>query len=201
LGCGAGVTALRLYTSFVAALLSLFATLSAVAQADRPLPSTSVPAGPVPESWKLVEADDQRFRILLPAEPLRTENVRSTWVGSVSELRLQGELAGAEFIVEVRDLPPGTRFVVTRNYIFSQVKEGFLKDGERPEIFDKEITLGGYPGRHIRYEDPAREGGDWVEDALILLARHRLYFVVVARQRAREAALPIQAFFRSFELW
>ena len=155
----------------------------------------------VPASWELFEAREFRFRIWLPPEPSRTETSRITWAGRVKELELRSGLAGAEFVVQVRELPRATRWLVTQSYIFSQVKEGFLKDGQRPEISDLPITRGGYPGRHIRYRVPEREGGDWIEDALIVLAENRLYFIVVARGGTAEAGLPMEAFFRSFELW
>ena len=99
-----------------------------------------------------------------------------------------------------RDLPQATRWLVTRSYIFSQAKDGFLRDGERPEILDEPIARGGHSGRRIRYEDPERRG-DWVEDVLIFLNEDRLDFGVAARTRAAEADLPIEAFFASFELW
>ena len=155
----------------------------------------------VPPSWELFESEGLRFRIWLPPEPVRTEDVRSTFVGDVSEFQLLAKLPGAEFVVQVRELPRATRWFVTDNYILSQVKDGFLEDGERPELSDEPITLAGYSGRYLRYEDPKRGDGDWVEDAQIFLVKNHLYFVVVARNTSAEAGLPIEAFFRSFELW
>jgi hypothetical protein len=150
-------------------------------------------------SWKLFESQDLGFRILLPSEPVRTESVRDTFVGKVKEFRLLAELPGAEFVVQVRELPRATRWFVTDNYILSKVKDGFLAGGERPAISDDAITRDGNPGRYLRYEDPKRGEGDWVEDALIFLVENHLYFVVVARNGSAEAALPIEKFFRSFE--
>jgi hypothetical protein len=176
-------------------LVLLAATLGATASPAADL----VPA--VPPSWKLFESPALRFRIRLPPEPVRTEEVRSTFVGKVNEFQLLAKLPGAEFVVQVRELPRATRWFVTEKYILSQVMDGFLESGERPEISDEPIMRSGHPGRHIRYEVPKRGDGDWVEDALIFLVENHLYFVVVARKRASEAELPIEAFLRSFELW
>lgn len=153
----------------------------------------------IPPSWELFESHALGFRIRLPSEPIRTESVRNTFAGKVKEFHLLAKSPGAEFVVQVRELPRATRWFVTDNYILSEVKDGFLAGGERPEISDEPITRDGYSGRYLRYEDPTRGDGDWVEDALIFLVENRLYFVVVARNGSAEAELPIETFFGSFE--
>ena len=178
--------------------------LAVMLGASASLAADIVPSGAppsIPPSWELFESEVLRFRIRLPPEPVRTDDVRSTIVGKVKEFQLQADLPGAEFVVQVRELPRATRWFATESFILSQVKDGFLKGGERPELSDDPITRDGYPGRYLRYKDPKRGDGDWVEDALIFLVKNRLYFVVVARNGSAEAGLPIEAFFRSFELW
>jgi len=155
----------------------------------------------VPSSWKVFESSALRFRIALPSEPTQSEAVRSTLVGKVKEFRLMAEMPGAEFVVQVRELPRAARWFASESFILSEVKDGFLKGGDRPELSDEPITQNGHTGRHLRYQDPQRGDGDWVEDALIFLVKNHLYFVVVARNGSAGPELPIQTFFRSFELW
>lgn len=176
----------------VARLAALLILLAGAAPADEIGPA-------LPTSWGLHEAVDLRFRVMLPPNPVRTEKVRETWVGKVSELMLDAAVPGAEFSVHVRNLPRAARWLVTTSYIFSEVKDGLLKGGTRPELSDVPITRDGFPGRHIRFEDPER--GDWVEDVLVLLAKDKLYFVVAAREREAGDGLPVAAFFDSFSLW
>jgi hypothetical protein len=149
-------------------------------------------------AWQPVESDSLHFRVLLPPEHERVESIRNTWVGKVRELRLDAEVEGGEFSVQVRELPRAARWLVTRNFILDSAKDGFLEDGRRKQLVYEEITRNGYPGRHLRFEDPEREG--WIEDAEIIIADDLLYFLVAARERASESSLPIRAFFDSFQI-
>lgn len=150
-------------------------------------------------SWTLLRSEAGRFQARLPAEPIRSEEVRKTWLGRMRELRFHSELPGAEFAVEVHDLPRGARWIVGDEYIFEQAKDGLLRGGARPELGDEKISRSGHEGRRIRYELPERDG--WVEEVLIFLGHRRLYLVRAGRARAAEADLPIEAFFQSFEFW
>jgi hypothetical protein len=60
-------------------------------------------------------------------------------------------------------------------------------------------VLDGHPGRRIRYTHP--DDAKWPRVALVVLAGHRLYFVVVADSPASRAVLAPERFLASFELW
>ena len=180
------------------ATLTLLLVFALPLRADHLEESAPVGSPAAPPSWQLVVESPFDFQVLMPPGLERVESTRQTWVGKVEELSLESVVEGGKFFVQVRQLPGAARWLVTKSFIFGEVTDALLHDGKRQVLSDEAITMGSYPGRHLRYLDHERE--DWVEDAWIYLSRNRIYLVVASRARGADAGLPIGAFFESFRI-
>ncbi len=163
------------------------------------LPSVAV-ADTVPgfANWPRMNFDGWRCSVRLPANARRVNRVRETWVGEVDELMLDASVDEGHVAMQVRELPPGTRWLVTRNYILQRVEQGILADGNRRKLSSRDVTRNGHRGRRIRYEDLAKE--DWIEEAVFILVENRLYFLFASHEDRDRPGVPIDDFFESLDL-
>lgn len=144
-------------------------------------------------------SDDGRFSILFPENPPETEELRGERFSVTdNNARHAVELRGAEFAVEIHDIPRAAAMVLSSSFILDRAKLGMLGDMGAEEIDSKSISRQAQPGRLVRFAVPDR---GLVGQLLMVLARRRLYLVSVRHRAEEQPPASYAPFFESFEFW
>lgn len=156
-------------------------------------------AGCTPErDWRAFEWPQGGFSVLLPGKPrkeARTVKIDGTPV-PLEMLSLQTK--GAAYGIGYADFPPGAtaeaqvrRLAAARDQLVGNIA-GELKS-------DKEINVGGHPGREFRAEGTVA-GEPFVTSARVVAVGDRLYEVAVVARAEQVAAADPDLFLGSFKL-
>jgi hypothetical protein len=105
---------------------------------------------------------------------------------------------GAEFAVEIHDIPRVAKLVLTSHYILDRTVEGKLEDIGAREIDSAETVFQGKPAREVEFEIPDQK---FVGKLLFVLAGRRLYLVSVQHPQPLDPLDSIPGFFESFSFW
>jgi hypothetical protein len=139
-----------------------------------------------------------RFSVRFPGESPKSEVLRGSRFSATSNnSRHVVELNGAEFGVEIHDVPRGARLFLSSSFILDRAKLGMLDDIGGREIESQEISRQAQPGRLVVYDVPDQ---GLIGQLLLVLAQRRLYLVTV-QHPAQEPPPAHAAFFESFVFW
>ncbi len=105
---------------------------------------------------------------------------------------------GAEFAVEIHDIPRVAKLLLTSHYILELSVKGMLEDIGAREVDSAEVSLQGEPAREVAFEIPDRE---FTGRLLLVLAGRRLYIVSVRHPQSIDPPSSIAPFLDRFSFW
>jgi hypothetical protein len=105
---------------------------------------------------------------------------------------------GAEFAVEIHDIPRVAKLLLTNHYILERSVKGMLEDIGARELNSTEFSLQGEPAREVSFENPDRE---FTGRLLLVLAGRRLYLVTVRHPQSIDPPDSIAPFLERFSFW
>jgi hypothetical protein len=140
-----------------------------------------------------------RFSIDLPAEsPSIDELTGSKFSITDNDVRHTVFAEGAEFAVEIHDIPRVAEFLLTSRYVLDRSAKGMLEDIGARTVDSVDISVQGQPAREVVFEIPDQ---DFTGRLLLVLAGRRLYMVSVRHPQTIEPTGAIVSFFGSFSFW
>jgi hypothetical protein len=140
-----------------------------------------------------------RFSVDLPAEsPSIRELTGSKFSITGNDVRHTVFAEGAEFAVEIHDIPRVAKLLLTSHYILERSVKGMLDDIGARKVDSVDISVQGQPAREVEFEIPDRE---FTGRLLLVLAGRRLYLVSVRHPRSIDPPDSIAPFFESFSFW
>ena len=105
---------------------------------------------------------------------------------------------GAEFAVEIHDIPRVAKLLLTSHYILERTVKGMLEDIGARELDSAEVSFQGEPAREVAFEIPDRE---ITGRLLLILAGRRLYLVSVRHPQSIAPPGSIAPFLERFSFW
>jgi hypothetical protein len=149
-------------------------------------------------NWRELEWPQGGFSVLLPGKPRKEARTVKIDDIAVPLEMLSLQTKGAAYGVGYADFPPGAspetqarRLAAARDQLVANIA-GELKS-------DKEISVGGHPGREFRAEGKVA-GEPFVTSARVIAVGDRLYEVAVVARAEQLAAADPDLFLGSFKL-
>jgi hypothetical protein len=140
-----------------------------------------------------------RFSIDLPEQsPLVRELTGSKFSITDNDVRHTVFSEGAEFAVEIHDIPRVAELLLTSQYVLERSVKGVFEDIGAREVDSAEISVQGQPAREVAFEIPDRA---FTGRVLLVLAGRRLYLVSVQHPRSIDPPDTVAPFFESFSFW
>jgi len=140
-----------------------------------------------------------RFSVNLPAEtPSVSELAGSKFSITDNDVRYTVFFEGAEFAVEIHDIPRVAKLLLTSHYILERSVKGMLEDIGARKVDSADVSVLGQPAREVAFEIPDRT---FTGRLLLILAGRRLYLVSVRHPRSADPPDAIAPFFESFSFW
>ncbi len=149
--------------------------------------------------WQTYTSLDGGFRVLFPSSPqTMTQSIPlESW--NLELYVLMAEDATGEYMVVYSDYPDGfIERLSNREALLEGVQQGFIQGMDATMLSDRDLSLGQYPGREIRYS--TQEGVTGI--ARFYLVGKRLYQLVVRDGEGERESLTRRdrQFFDSFDL-
>ena len=140
-----------------------------------------------------------RFSVDFPAEtPSIRELAGSKFSITDNDVRHTVFAEGAEFAVEIHDIPRIAELLLASHYILERSVKGMFEDIGAREVNSVDVSVQGQPAREVAFEISDRE---FTGRLLLVLAGRRLYFVSVRHPRSIDPRDSIAQFFESFSFW
>jgi hypothetical protein len=140
-----------------------------------------------------------RFSVDFPAEsPSVRELSESKFSITDNDVRHAVFAEGAEFAVEIHDIPRVAEFLLSSDYILERSMKGMFEDIGARKVDSVDVSVQGQPARKVAFEIPDRE---FAGSLLLVLAGRRLYLVSVRHPRSIDPRDSIRQFFESFSVW
>jgi hypothetical protein len=140
-----------------------------------------------------------RFSIDLPEQPPLVRELTGAKFSITDNDALHTVFSeGAEFAVEIHDIPRVAKFLLTSHYVLERSVKGMFEDMGAREVESAEISIQGQPAREVVFEIPDRA---FTGRLLLVLAGRRLYMVTVQHPRSVDPPDAIAPFFESFSFW
>lgn len=140
-----------------------------------------------------------RFSVDFPGElPSIRELSGSKFSITDNDVRHTVFADGAEFAVEIHDIPRIAKLLLTSHYILDRTVKGMLEDIGARELDSAEVSLQGEPAREVAFEIPDRE---FTGRLLLILAGRRLYLVSVRHPQSIAPPGSIAPFLERFSFW
>ena len=140
-----------------------------------------------------------RFSVGFPAESPSIQTLNESKLSITDNDAYHSvNFEGAEFAVEIHDIPRIAKLVLTSHYILDRTVDGKLDDIGAREIDSAEMIFQGKPAREVAFEIPDQK---FVGKLLFVLAERRLYLVSVQHPQPLDPLDAIPGFFESFSFW
>ena len=140
-----------------------------------------------------------RFSVDLPAEfPSIDELTGSKFSITNNDIRHTVFAEGAEFAVEIHDIPRVAEFLLTSRYVLERSAKGMLEDIGARTVDSVDISVQGQPAREVAFEIPDQA---FTGRLLLVLAGRRLYLVSVRHPQSIAPPAAVAPFFESFSFW
>ena len=144
-------------------------------------------------------SEEGRFSIDLPAaSPSVRDMTGSKFSITDNDVRHTLFAEGAEFVVEIHDIPRVAELLLGDHYVLERTAKGMLEDIEAREVDSVRASHQGQPAREVTFEIPSREVTGRL---LLVLAGRRLYLVSVRHPQSIDPPEAIARFFESFSFW
>jgi hypothetical protein len=144
--------------------------------------------------WKPFVSQEGSFSVEMPGSPICTEKDEPTPVGPIRENLFSVECGGIVLDAEYSILPNIAALFASRNRVYREVIQEFLKRMNAREVAVGAFTLDAYHGRILTYETSERFGKLWM-----LLVSRRIYVLHASVSRAAVDRSPIDYFFSTFK--
>jgi len=145
------------------------------------------------------ESRSGRFRIDFPGvAPLRRQLSGARMGSTTNNAEYAVTVDGAEFEVELHDIPRAASMLLSRDFILERAKRSALDDLGARELSSEPMSRQQQPARRVRYEVPER---NLVGQLLLVLAGQRLYLVSARSPAGRHPPMTFADFAESFEFW
>ena len=140
-----------------------------------------------------------RFHVELPARSVSVAEMEgSKFSITDNDARHTAFAHGAEFAVEIHDIPRFAELLLTSHYILDRTVAGMFDDIGAHALDSADVERQGAPAREVAFEIPER---DVVGRLLVVLADERLYLVTIRHPRSLEPPDAAARFFESFSFW
>lgn len=149
------------------------------------------------EHWQKLEPDSATFQIELPGTPEYSQQVHSTWVGSIVEQRWALERPDVHLEVLRYELPFVPTLILSDASLIRRARDSLLEDRSARQLSWEPMQISDHPGWTLRFEGP--DSGASTEEARFLLAGRALY-ILDASTKASGGETPAARFFNSFRL-
>jgi hypothetical protein len=137
-----------------------------------------------------------RFSIDFPEQPPAVQELTgSKFSITDNNVRYTAFAEGAEFAVEIHDIPRVAELLLTSQYILERSAKGMFEDIGAREVDSEKISIQGQLAREVAFEIPDRA---FTGRLLLVLAGRRLYLVSVRHPRSIDPPASIASFFESF---
>jgi len=146
--------------------------------------------------WKEVVAKEQGFAISMPGDPdHQKQNVRSP-AGPVSAHTYTFSRVGTVYSITAVEYPEGLIQPDAADQTLRYTRDGMVKQMEARILADKEIFLGGNPGREFQCQ---QKNGLYTR-IRIYLVKNRMYEVICATAPENRQGGDVPRFLNSFRL-
>ena len=140
-----------------------------------------------------------RFSVDFPAaSPSVRELSGSKFSITCNDVRHTVFAEGAEFAVEIHDIPRVAKLLLTSHYVLERSVKSMLEDIGAREVDSVGVSVQDQPAREVVFEIPDRE---FTGRLLSILAGRRLYLVSVRHPRSIDPPGAIEPFFERFSFW
>jgi hypothetical protein len=140
-----------------------------------------------------------RFSVDLPAQtPSLSDLKGSKFSITDNDARYTVFAEGAEFAVEIHDIPRVAEFLLSSEYVLGRSVKGMLEDIGAREVDHADLSVQGQPAREVEFEIPDRA---FKGRLLLVLAGRRLYLVSVRHPETIPPPGAASSFFESFSFW
>jgi hypothetical protein len=156
---------------------------------------------PVQLEWKVFNAPDGRFSILMPGAPKTLSQTQKTFMGEINLQVFVAQPPNQEvaYIVAFNDFPDRYGDLANPKELLNNAKDMALKTTQSNLIKQKEIiSYNGHPGKEIEY---VNQGGKITINRMYL-AQGRLYQVMVITSKKQKQTLEktMNGYLNSFQL-
>ncbi|MFQ5697766.1 MAG: hypothetical protein ACE5IL_05705 [Myxococcota bacterium] len=147
--------------------------------------------------WREVRPEVAAFQVGFPGDPSYTQQVHSTWVGSIVEQRWAVERSDLHLEVLRYELPFLSTFVLSDASLVRRARDSLLEDRGGRKLAWEPARISERSGWTLRFEVPGPESR--TEEARFLLAGRTLYILDAAPEGDGPGTLA-KRFFSSFRL-
>jgi hypothetical protein len=156
---------------------------------------------PVKLEWKIFNAPDGRFSILMPGAPKTLSQTQKTFMGEINLQVFVAQPPNQEvaYIVAFNDFPDRYGDLANPKELLNNAKDMALKTTQSNLIKQKEIiSYNGHPGKEIEY---VNQGGKITRNRMYV-AQGRLYQVMVITSKKQQQTLEktMNGYLNSFQL-
>ena len=149
------------------------------------------------KEWETFESDTGRFSILFPGAPEKeTESVPTT-IGTIKTEFFMVEQKDMAYSVNYADYPAEVVAASDTRAMLDGARMGAMANVNGELLSEKEISLGGHPGREIEIEIADE---DIIIRARFYLVENRLYVIQALSKESKASSPDIDEFLDSFEL-
>lgn len=113
----------------------------------------------VADGWRVFHSEEGGFQVEMPGEPVPSESVEKTFVGSVTNRLFTVQSPSEEFTVEYSDLPHVALVFGGPTTILKKAKEALLKNVRGGELAYRLFRKKGYEGAELAYAGQADNPG------------------------------------------
>jgi hypothetical protein len=161
--------------------------------------SSLVTCAPVKDKIRWETVSEKGFSVLMPGKPVKGEESTTSSAGPITAHTFKVDVEREEYSLTYTDYPHTPRMdsiEPAKIFDFSRDKVLAMRT-TRKVLTEKEISLNGYPGRELIYEDPTEPSINIVR---LYWAKPRLYLVVFARLKTESLSGNAQKFLDSFKI-
>lgn len=169
---------------------------------QRPLsPTKPAPNKPIKSEWKLFNAPDGSFSVLMPGMPKVVTQTQKTYMGEINLQVFVGQLPNQEvaYVVAYNDFPHSYGQMTNPQLILNNAQTLAIKTTQSNLVGQRSISsLNGHPGKEIEY---VNSGGKITKNRMYV-ADGRLYQVMAIATKKQQKTLSqtINGYLNSFQL-
>jgi hypothetical protein len=153
-------------------------------------------AGKNKAEWQRFESEQNRFSILFPGAPQEFAESVPTEVGTIEAQSFVVQQGDGGFAVNVVHHPPEAVSASDPQTMLDAARDRAVANVSGELLEEKDVTLGGYPGREIQVEIADGQG---MVRSRFYLVENRLYAVQTISQKPG-ASTDVDRFLDSFQL-
>lgn len=147
--------------------------------------------------WLNFESESGRFSVLFPGAPDEQVESVQTAIGVIETQFFMVTQRDLAYSVNLADYPPEMIAAGDTQQMLDGARDGAVSNVNGELLEEKELTLGGYPGRELKVR--VEEEGIVVR-ARIYLVNERLYVIQAMSKERLASSEDIDKFLDSFEL-